>query len=733
MEDGGARGRRKGLAKNGDYRAEVRAALENAFLGDSLGRFASDYRKSRAAAFAGLDEARLIAAVAAARDEALGRMDELFERFRDEAEKRGVRVHLAADGAAATALIRRLAREAGVRRVIKSKTMTGEEIRLTQALEAEGIDCAETDLGEWIIQLRREGPSHMVMPAIHLSRREVAGLFSAVTGSPQAPDIPALVRVARRELRPAFIRADMGISGANAAVADSGAVALCTNEGNGRLTASLPRLHVTLCGLDKLVPTARDAMRILRVLPRNATGQISTSYVTFVSGAEPGGGQQRHVIFLDNGRRALARDPVLGQALRCVRCGACANVCPVYRLIGGHVMGHIYIGAIGLILTYVFHERERARELARNCINCGACAEVCAAGIDLPGIIQEIRARLAEEDGSPLGSALLAAVLPRRGLFRPLLRLGALAQRPLTGGGPYLRHLPDMLLKSHGFRALPALAARPFRDRWPALARTLPAGESVALFAGCAQDFIYPEQLEAALKVIAATGHGVSFPPEQSCCGLPALAAGERAAAETLALRNVLAFARGGHTRVLTLCASCASHMKHSYPRLLEKHPEFAAETARFVGSLVDFSSFVHAHADLFGSGPKPGAGDGAGLGRAAYHAPCHECRGLGVRLAPRALIAAVADYVAVEEEDLCCGCGGAYSLKFPELSARLLSMKLDAYEAAGAAVLVTGCPGCVMQLRGGAEKQGRPLPVLHMAEFLARALPERSSGGKVS
>ena len=263
----------------------------------------------------------------------------------------------------------------------------------------------ETDLGEWIIQLRHEGPSHMVMPAIHLSRYQVADDFTKETGVKQdAEDIQRLVKVARVQLRRKFINGDMGISGCNFAVAEMGAVSTVTNEGNARMVTTLPRVHVAIAGLDKLIPQPGSGLTALQVLPRNATAQRLTAYVTFMAGA----GECRvcednkkimHVVFLDNGRTEIARDPLFSQIFRCVRCGACANVCPVFRLVGGHKMGYIYIGAIGLILTYFFHGKDKAKVLCQNCVGCESCKNVCAGGIDLPCLIREIRSRLTEEQG----------------------------------------------------------------------------------------------------------------------------------------------------------------------------------------------------------------------------------------------------------------------------------------------------------------------------------------------
>lgn len=712
-------------AKNmSEYKEDLQEALENTFLRETLDKFAIAYRANRQAIFADVNATELIAEIAEAKDAALDKLEELFNQFAAEAAKRGVHVHRAATAADANELICRIARDNNCKKIIKSKSMTAEEIHVNHALEEQGCEVVETDLGEWIIQLRNEGPTHMVMPAIHLSRYQVADTFSTATNKKQDSDIALLTKVARRELRAKFAEADMGISGANFAIADTGTIGICTNEGNGRLTTTLPRVHVALAGIDKLVPTIQDALRIIRVLPRNATAQAITTYVSWMTGAAEctvtkDKRKIMHVIFLDNGRTALAKDEKCRDTLRCVRCGACANVCPVYRMVGGHKMGHVYIGAIGLILTYFFHGREKARNLIQNCINCEACKDICAAGIDLPAIIQEIRARLVEEEGSPLSSSLLASVLKNRKLFHTLLRFGKWAQRPVTGGSPFIRHLPEIFLHGQGFRALPAIAQKSFRDEWEELKKDLPTEGSirVGLFAGCAQDFVYPEQLKAAVKVLAAKGCVVDFPMDQSCCGLPVQMMGERAASEDVAQQNVRAFDPARFDYIVTLCASCAAHLKHRYPAMLGSHPTMGTAVQQFSDRVKDFSSFVR---DVLGYTEADFNKSTEGV---CYHAPCHLCRGMGVTAQPRDLIQAAAEYKPSPEEDVCCGFGGSYSVKFPEVSSQILNKKLDNLESSGAGVLVTDCPGCVMQLRGGEEKRGRRLKVEHLAELLARQL----------
>ncbi|WP_297216295.1 L-lactate dehydrogenase (quinone) large subunit LdhH [uncultured Desulfovibrio sp.] len=712
------------------YHKSIDSALDDAFLRRTLDTFAISYRAGRKAIFSEVDERGLIRQIADAKDQACQHMEELYAQFREEAQKRGAVVHRAATAADANEIIARIARDNDVHRVIKSKSMTAEEIRLNKRLEEDGLVVDETDLGEWIIQLRHEGPSHMVLPAIHLSRQQVADDFARATGEAQDTDIQRLVKVARVQLRRKFISADMGVSGCNFAVAENGAVTLVTNEGNAEMVTTLPRVHVVLVGLDKLVPTLDVALTALQVLPRNATAQRITSYVTFIDGAtacaaDPTGKKQLHIVFLDNGRSAIAKDPLFSQIFRCVRCGACANVCPVFRLVGGHRMGYVYIGAIGLILTYFFHGHDKAAILSQNCIGCEACKDVCAGGIDLPRLIREVRARLVKQDGAGAPETLLAAVMKNRKLFHNLIKFASFAQRPfVTGnqdGTTYLRHLPAIFMGKHQYKALPAIAAESFRDRWQRIRPSLPAPRMrIALFSGCAQDFIYPEQLEAFVKLMTALNVAVDFPLEQTCCGLPLDVMGQRPTAVAVARQNVEAFARGGYDAIVTLCASCASHIRNVYPELLDG--DALSQGARAMAEKTQpFSLFMH---DTLGVT----ADDFARTEETVtFHAPCHLCRGCGVTEQPHDLVNYAASFVPCAEEDVCCGFGGSYSMKFPEVAAQLLENKIAHVRETGAQRLVTDCPGCVLQIRGGARKHELPIRVSHLVELLAETVKPRS------
>ena len=707
-----------------EYHGQIQEALDDKFLRKTLDKFAVDYKANRARIFQGWDVPELIKDVADIKDNAAQHMMELYEQFKKEAEKRGVHVHYAADAAEANRIIARIGKDTNCKTVIKSKSMTAEEIHLNPALEREGFRVVETDLGEWIIQNRNEGPSHMVMPAIHLSRYQVADLFSEITKKQQdREDVQKMVKVARKELRAEYVNADMGISGANFAVAETGVVGTVTNEGNLRLVTTLPRVHVILAGLEKLVPTVADALRCIQVLPRNATAQAITSYVTWIAGANecqvgPNGKKEMHIVFLDNGRTKIVKDPAFKDILRCVRCGACANVCPVYRLVGGHKMGYVYIGAVGLALTYLYHGADKARSLVQNCIGCESCNNVCSAGIDLAGIIRDIRARLIKDEGNNPAGGVMSLVMKDRNRFHNLLKFVKFSQAPVTTkGGRFIRHLPTILTGGdQTFRQLPALAPKSFRQLFKTVVKN-PAQPkyTVGLFSGCAQDFIYPEQLVAGVRVLNKLGVAVEFPESQSCCGLPLEMMGQRETSIEVSAQNVKGFDAGKYHAVITLCASCAGHLQHSYPKLLKgTEDEYAANV--FAKKVMNFTDYIAKNFDL-----KP-EDFNATADKVCYHSPCH-MRNNGIVEEPRALLKMAATYTPAAEEDTCCGFGGTFSVKFPELSAEMGRKKIREGEASGAEIMITDCPGCVMQLRGVATAQDSALKVEHMAELLARTM----------
>jgi L-lactate dehydrogenase complex protein LldF len=705
------------------FKDSIQEALANDNLRGALGRFSEAYRVSRAKAYEGLDFEAIRDQVRDVKAFGAAHLEELAEAFQRNAEQRGAKVFRASDPAEVKAYILALAKERGVRSIVKSKSMASEEIHLNKHLEAEGIKVYETDLGEWIIQLAHQTPSHMVMPAIHMTKEEVAEVFSSEVEAGQAPDIPKLVKFARGKLRSRFLEADMGISGANIAVAETGSLVIVTNEGNARLVTTLPKIHVAIVGIEKLVAGFKDVQPILTALPRNATGQLLTSYVTCITGATPntdGSAKELHIILMDNKRSEMAADPKFRQALQCIRCASCLNVCPVFRLVGGHVFGKVYTGGIGTILTAWFDELKKSDEIQGLCIQCGACKDVCPGRIDIPDLILELRRRLALEKGQPLVQKAIFKVVNNRRLFHSMLRAASVAQKPFAKGG-FIRHLPMFLSDLTEFRSLPAIADRPFRDVFKEIRQ--PKGrEKAALYAGCLIDFSYPEMAEAVVKVLNKAGIEVVFPEGQTCCGAPARYNGAYETAAGNARDNIQALLEEDVTYVVSACPTCTVALKEDFLSTFESlgMKDDLEGARKLAAKTIDFSTLVKRLVDEGRLEFK----DGEALETVTYHDSCHLKRTLRASEPPRELLKKAGfEIKEMAECDICCGMAGSYSLKLPELSAPILARKLDNIKATGAQSVAMDCPGCVMQIRGGLDKRQNPARVAHTAQRLAERL----------
>ena len=662
------------------------------------------------------------------KDRALDDAVEMKRRFRAAAEKAGAVVYEARTADDATRYILDLARRRGVKLVAKSKSMVSEEIGLNYTMQKEGLRVVETDLGEWIVQLAGEHPSHMVAPAIHKSRHQVAALMSQATGQKLSGDnLSELTAVARRELRQAFLSADMGLSGANALIAETGTVMMITNEGNGRLVTSVPPVHVVLAGWEKLVPTMAEATDQLRVLARSGTGQALTSYTTFITGPDRPG-HEMHIVLLDNGRSEMYRSPEFRDALRCIRCGACADVCPPYQVVGGHVFGYVYTGAIGLVTTPFHHGLENDAGPQSLCVSCNACATVCPVDIPLPRQILDVRQMVVEAQGLPWYKRIAFEVWSRPALFDLLARAGSVAQAPLVKDG-FLRRLPIPRVMS--WRTLPALASRPARDVLAnglrplapqgRLANSAARGLKVAYFIQCITDRFYPDMAEATVKVLRACGAEVVTPTAQHCCGLTAFDSGDRANAIKMAKQTIEALEQVSADYVVSGAASCVAFMIDEYPRLLADDPLWLERARRLCQRLMTLTVFLDRVARL-----PPGALANGHRVAVTYHDFCQSHNVLGIREEPRRLIRDVLglDLREMEDSSVCCGFGGAFSLEHPRVARHIVERKLANADATQAEVLVTDNPGCIMHLRGTVDASGRPLRVLHIAELIAERLP---------
>jgi L-lactate dehydrogenase complex protein LldF len=408
------------------------------------------------------------------KEHTLAHLDRYLEQLEASVQARGGHVHWAETADDARRIIVDIARRTNCRRAVKSKSMTTEEVHLNSALEAAGIEVTETDYGEFIIQLAGERPSHLVAPAVHHTRESVARVLSQHLGQQLPDDARVLALTGRRLLRQKFAKADLGITGANFAVAETGTIVLVTNEGNGRLTTTCPRVHVALMGMEKVIPRLEDLPVFLKLLARAATGQMLSVYTTLITGPRrPGeldGPEEFHLVVLDNGRSKVLATP-FRESLQCIRCGACLNACPVYRRIGGHAYGGVYSGPIGSILTPLYDSVGANHHLPHASSLCGACQAACPVRINIPHMLIGLRELEHHQKPKPLERLAYrawAGVLRRPWLYRLLLRISRFVLRPLASEG-WLKRLPGPGAAWTAVRDFPAPAPRSFRERWQSL------------------------------------------------------------------------------------------------------------------------------------------------------------------------------------------------------------------------------------------------------------------------
>jgi L-lactate dehydrogenase complex protein LldF len=689
------------------FSRRVDKALDNPNLQRALTSSLTGIRARRDLAFESFDFDKGRAELKKRRRANLDRLPQLVEQFKQRMEAAGGVVHYAADAAEARDIIGQIcwnadsaageARGTGRRMVVtKVKSMASEEIELNPYLEGLGMEVVETDLGERMVQLTHTHPSHIIAPAIHLTKEDAAAVFGT------EPTIEAIQRHARESLRQKFIEATVGISGANMAIAETGTIVLVTNEGNADLTTTLPPVHIALFGIDKVVATLEDAVAVLRMLPRSGTGQVMSSYVNWITGPSRSGDieqsltigvhgpREMHCVILDNGREQMLADPIFRDALTCIRCGACSNACPSFMAVGGHQFGHIYNGPIGLVLTPFHHGIDQADLPNTLCTQCNACQDICPVDIPLPRQILEHR----RKGRKSLRKKALVEVWKRPELADRVLRAGAAFSGVVPG--------------------TPRIARTPYRD----LAEGAGPGqgdEPLTIFASCLVDRMVPEAAVALRQIADTAGYRVEFPKGQWCCGLMAANAGDFGGGAEL--HNHLAQSLGDSKGlIVTPSASC-------FGAFTLDAPDWGANTDEAVRSR--FRDSTRFTLELLTRRPDLVVPD-ATRPRVAYHDSCQSLRQLGLKSEPRRLLE-LAGYEVIEIPDIanCCGFGGSFSLEWPRVAARLARWKLDAIAKTGCTVVASDNPGCLMHIAARARRRRMDLRVAHVLELVAERLAQ--------
>ena len=708
-----------------ELKQEIQEALKNTTLSRTLGNFCATYPAKREKSYAGVDFEATRNSIKEVKSYAAEHIDELVDEFTKNCTARGGHVFRAKSTEEAMDWIRNLVKEKGVKTIVKSKSMASEEIHMNKTLASDGVLVQETDLGEFIIALEGNTPVHMVMPALHLNKEQVADFFTEYTHEKNEPIIAEEVKTARRVMREKFTTAEMGVSGANVAVAETGTVFTMTNEGNGRMVGTLPKIHLYVFGIEKFVKSLSDARYIFKALPRNGTGQRITSYISMYTGAtevvsdkdaDTKEKKEFYAVILDDpGRRAILGDPDFREIYNCIRCGACLDVCPAFALLGGHVYGsNVYTGGIGTLLTHFLVSEERADEIQNICLQCGRCKEVCGGGLHIPEMIMKLRERSYESNPNPVYKFALDAVSDRK-LFHSMLRIASVAQEPFTKGTSFIRHLPMFLSGMTEGRSLMSIAPVPFRDIFPTIQQKVENKKgTIGIFTGCLLDFAYVDIAKAVIADLNSIGYYVDMPMGQSCCGAPATYMGDRENAKKTAELNIEAMHADQYDYIVSACPTC-THQLREYKQFFEEGSDMYKKAVELGEKAFDFCKLFY---DL---GGLEESGDDTPI-TITYHDSCHLKRELGVFKEQRELLTKTNGINLVEmvDSDVCCGFGGTYSIKLPEVAAPILAKKIQHIQDTGASLVAVDCPGCLMQIRGGMDAHELPIEVKHTAVIIA-------------
>jgi len=664
----------------------------------------------------------------------IANLDSLLESATASLRNKGFKVYIAPDPQAALAYIASIVNQS---LIVKSKSNAAKEIGLVEALLARDNKVVETDLGDRIVQLSNSHASHSLAPAIHMTVERVAEIFTQDLGQPLPADAEVLVAAARESLRTYLVTADVGLSGANAIAADTGSIVVMENEGNIRAVTSLPKVHIAVAGIEKIVPTLEDALTVVRAASVFGVGQDFGTYASVISG--PGrvfdfegeeflsgsGPEEVHLVLLEHGRREAIAEGC-AESLYCINCGSCLNFCPVYREVGDQY-GDKYLGGRGVITAAFTKGLAGAEESGLSlCLNCQTCIEACPSQINTPAMINRLRAKTVAEHGlPPLWGTAFRQVLAKEKNLEKAVGMGRKVQGLIFSQqeeGQKAR-LPIGLDYR---RLVPALAPRSFRSCRPETVKPESAKLKgrVAFFIGCMINYANLSIGEAVLAVLGKEGIEVEIPSGQGCCGLLMYLNGDIESARAAARANIAAFSAAGADTIVVACATCGSFLTHYMTELFPPGDPLAQKAKALAARVQDISLYL--------SGLEGKESELSPVNMSVtYHEPCHLGRGQGIKEEPRLLLQSIPglEFREMTDVDSCCGFGGTCSLKQYELSERVRGHKLAAIGATGAQAVTAGCPGCLTHLADGMHQEGMKVKAYHPIELLAIAYGWKKRG----
>lgn len=636
-----------------ELKRRVRTALATEGLADKMSNSTSRAMKNRSDAIHRLHiDVNLMKQSIKTMKAAAVKDQSLPGRFAEKVRANGGVVYFASTGADAVGYVAALAVQHGADLLTKSKSITSEEIEFDQEMEKRGVACIETDLGELIVQMAHEKPVHIVMPAAHKSVGDVAELFSARLGSEVSPEPDAILKAVREYLRPRFLSAKIGVTGANAGIAETGTVILQTNEGNGRLTSGAPEIHVVLMGVEKIVPTWEDAANVVVSSAVSATGQNVTVYVSAFSGHSPMGGdatgREFHVIILDNGRSRMMKSEWFSDALNCIRCGACMNICPTYAVVGGHTFGYIYPGPVGIPWTSFVHGLDKVT-YADLCISCGLCKMVCPADIDLPMMIAQVK----QEQVDLLGQTRANRFFAGSETLAKVASATAPVSNWLMKSGPG-RYVMERVFGVERKRTLPVFSRRRLRQKLKGVGNGNGIAGKVVYFPDIYSDYNDPDVGVKVVKILSAIGYKVEI-PDVSWSGMPYISYGEVRKATQVARRNVRIltnYVKEGY-EIVTTEPTAGYMLRDAYLKLVP-----GGESERVAEHSHPFFEFIEPYLSrLTLKATMPLEGE------IGFHIPCHDRPFSAGRPAIK-FLSASGYRVRIVETGTCCGIGGTFGMK---------------------------------------------------------------------
>ena len=664
--------------------------------------------------------------------DAIDNLPQLLEKAIASFERNGCRIFVARTAEEARKYISNVVRK-GL--VVKSKSNAGKEIGITPYLEAQGAKVIETDLGDRIVQMAKSEASHSLAPAIHIPIEGVTKLFSEETGEQLECDVTVLVKAARKSLRRYLEEADVGISGANAIIAETGSVVVIENEGNIRAVTSIPRTHVVIAGIEKIVPTMEDGIAVIKGAAIYGAGQDIGTYISIISGPSrythenltflgPGQGPDEvHIVFLKEGREEAVAEG-FEESLYCINCGSCLNFCPVYSEIG-EKYGYKYLGGRGAVFSAFHADLQKAQEAGLFlCIGCQSCVQPCAVGMDTPEMIARLREKVIKDQGLGKAQKMAFRALAKNKLPR-LTHLGRKLQDLAMKKAPDKKSAKMRVgLSRMGMpkdRLVPAVAKESLAEL---VAERKPLEDpvmTVAFFGGCVVNYVRPDLGVDLIDVLEAHRVWVRTYAEEVCCGIPAVMGGATKEARQMAVQSVKLFSKDPYDYLICICPTCATTIKKEWRRLLKDEKQEIRDNYKLLAAKVrDVNDFLVNVLDI-----KPP--EHAVKAKVTYHDPCHLAKGLEIREEPRKLLRQIpgVELREMDEPDSCCGFGGSFSLYFYDLAKKINAEKIKDIEATGADHVVTSCPGCMIHIADGIDHARGKQKVVHMVQLLAEAMWE--------